>query len=73
MKEISGIKFLEVPDIVKELSSSRITVLKYLREGRIHGAKIGRRWLVTEDNFRAFLRGETVPRPRPAKEDQEAS
>lgn len=67
MREISGIKFLEVPDIVKEIQTSRITVLKYLRQGRIHGAKIGRRWLVSEENFRAFLTGKTIPPQAPGE------
>lgn len=65
MRVVNGMKIYDVEDLVKLLGITRVSVQRYLREGRIRGIKIGRRWQVTEGNLKAFLSGET-PYP-PAK------
>ena len=40
------------------LRISRPTYLKYLYEGRIKGAKVGKGWKVLESELNRFLKGE---------------
>ena len=42
----------EVADI---LSITEYTVIKWLREGKLKGIKIGRLWRITEDGLNKFL------------------
>ena len=63
MKVVNGMKIYEVEDLVELLGITRVSVQRYLREGRIKGIKIGRRWHVTEGNLKAFLSGETTYTP----------
>ena len=64
MKEIEGIKLYEVPDLVKILDLSRLTIQGYLRAGKIKGVKVGKQWCITEENLRDFLSGNTIPRKK---------
>jgi excisionase family DNA binding protein len=32
------------------------TLRKYLRQGKLEGSKAGRKWLISEDNIRDFLK-----------------
>lgn len=60
MRVVNGMKIYDVEDLVKLLGITRVSVQRYLREGKIRGIKIGRRWHVTEGNLKAFLSGETT-------------
>ena len=60
MKVIDGMKVYEVEDLVELLGMSRVSVQRYLREGRIKGIKFARKWHVTENNLKAFFSGETT-------------
>lgn len=62
MRTIEGIRLYEVEDLVRLLKLSRVSVLAYLRSGRIRGVKIGKRWHVTDGNLRSFLSGDTESR-----------
>lgn len=53
--KIAGITAYTVPEICKQLGVSSLTLRKYLNEKRLVGQKIGRRWMVTEENLRDFL------------------
>jgi len=60
MKVINGMKVYEIEDLVELLGMSRVSIQRYLREGRIKGIKFGRKWHVTENNLKAFFSGETA-------------
>ena len=46
-------------EVAKKLRVHRDTVLRWLREGRLPGQKLGyRTWRITEDNIREFLERE---------------
>jgi len=62
MKVIDGMKVYEVEDLVELLGMSRVSVQRYLREGRIKGIKLARKWHVTENHLKAFFSGETTGR-----------
>jgi excisionase family DNA binding protein len=57
MQTIEGTKFYDTFDLVKKLPLSRLTILKYLKEGRIKAKKIGSTWQVTEAHFQEYLKG----------------
>lgn len=63
MRVVNGMKIYDVEDLVKLLGITRVSVQRYLREGKIRGIKIGRSWQVTEGNLKAFLSGETTHPP----------
>src|SRR5437763_15178852 len=54
-EEIFG-SALTLDEVAYILSLDRTTVAKYLREDIIVGFKIGREWLVPEQDMRAYLR-----------------
>jgi excisionase family DNA binding protein len=45
----------DVPELAEMLRVSEKTIRAYLKEGQIHGRKIGKRWLVSEDALKAFM------------------
>ncbi len=46
---------LRVDDLIRILGVSRNTVYEYLRCGRIHSVRVGRKHLVSKDALRAFF------------------
>jgi excisionase family DNA binding protein len=52
-----GLKVYTLPELSKKLNISTLTLRKYVREGRLKGQKIARRWLVTEEDAKKFLSG----------------
>lgn len=48
-----------VNDIAEALHITPRTVLNYLRSGRLKGAKIGGKWLVTRENLLELINGNT--------------
>lgn len=55
-------KLLTPEEVADRLRISRITVMDYLRAGRIKGRKVGRLWRVPASDLEAFL-GEQSPHP----------
>jgi excisionase family DNA binding protein len=54
-KEISPGKFYSVDETARILEICSETVRKHLREDKIKGRKIGRRWLVKGQEIRKFI------------------
>lgn len=44
-----------VNDIIVILGVTRITIIKYIKEGKIRGFKLGNTWRVTEDALQEFI------------------
>lgn len=60
VKFFSGeIELLKVEDIAKALSCNMETIRRYIRQGKIKAQKIGRRYYVSKENFKAFANGGT--------------
>jgi excisionase family DNA binding protein len=50
--------------VAKRLNVSRVTVMKWLRQGRIPGRKLGEKlWRVHPDDLQAFIDASAVSRP----------
>ena len=56
-------KFLTVDQAAEALQVDAITLRRWLREGRIHGAKLGRVWRVPESVLRELASGKTAAAP----------
>jgi len=50
--------YYSVNDMVKLLSLTPVTIRTLLREGKIKGKKVGKRWLVREEELQKYLNGE---------------
>ena len=55
------IELLKVEDIAKTLDVSLETIRRYVRTGKLQAQKIGRRYYVSKDSFRAFANGTAGP------------
>lgn len=45
-------------DIEQLLGVTKRTLIKYVNSGRLKGAKIGGKWIVTEENLYRFICGD---------------
>jgi excisionase family DNA binding protein len=51
-------KLLTPEQVADRLQISRVTVMDYLRKGRLKGHRVGRLWRIKEEDLEAFLEGE---------------
>lgn len=49
------VKIYKINDLIEMLGVTRVTVIKYIREGKIKGFKIGNTWRVTEEAFLEYI------------------
>lgn len=55
------VELLKVEDIATTLDVSLETIRRYVRTGKLKAQKIGRRYYVSKDSFKAFANGPTGP------------
>lgn len=53
--QIGDLKLYPVEELATLLNIQESTVRKILREGRIPGRKMAKRWYVSEDSLRAYF------------------
>jgi excisionase family DNA binding protein len=58
-------RLLTPAQVADRLQISRVTVMDYLRKGRLKGHRVGKLWRIKEEDLEAFLEGE------PTEEDLE--
>lgn len=51
------IELLKVEDIAREMEIHPVTVLRYIRQGRLKARKMGRRYYISKDALREFFNG----------------
>lgn len=49
------IEFMKVETVAAELHQTREHVIYLLRQGRLPGVKLGRKWLIPKEEFRRHL------------------
>ncbi len=54
-KQLGDLRLFEVEDLAESLGLHERTVRQLLREGRLKGRKLGKRWYVTEAGLRAYF------------------
>jgi excisionase family DNA binding protein len=58
------LNLLTPEQVAERLNVSRITVMKWLRQGKIAGRKLGGKiWRVHPDDLQAFIEASAVDRP----------
>ena len=60
--QMGDLKLYAVEELAELLSIKESTVRKILREGKIPGRKLAKRWYVSEDSLQAYFR-----QPQPQK------
>lgn len=69
-------EFYAIEDLSSLLKLHPITIRRFIREGKLPGRKIGRRWMVSHDDLRAFthteLAGASTPESRTVLDASEA-
>jgi excisionase family DNA binding protein len=58
-------RLLTPEQVAERLQISRVTVMDFLRKGRLKGHRVGRLWRIKEEDLEVFLEGE------PTEEDLE--
>jgi len=51
------IELFSVEDLAKEMDIHQITVLRYIRSGKLKARKMGRRYFVSKDSLKEFFNG----------------
>ncbi|MBA7514242.1 hypothetical protein ES705_06267 [subsurface metagenome] len=54
-KTMKGIRFYNVSDLAKILNITELSARVYLRQNKISGVKVGRRWYIREKSLNDFL------------------
>lgn len=54
-KMIGSLALYTVEELSETLEIQERTIREYLREGRLKGRKLARRWYVSEDNIREYF------------------
>jgi excisionase family DNA binding protein len=50
------LQFVTTDDAAKRLYTTAYTIRKYIRQGKLQAAKIGKQFLITEDELTRFLK-----------------
>lgn len=53
-------KLYTVNELTKILNLHAKTIIKFIHEGKIKAQKIGRSWMVSEDNLKLFVHGDSL-------------
>jgi len=56
----NNLKVYKVNDLIDILGVTRVTIIKYIKKGRIKGFKIGNSWRVTEEALLNFIKESEV-------------
>lgn len=59
-RTIGSITVYDLPEIAQKLRLHLDTLRRYVREGRLRATKIGKTYLVAEENLKEFLTGKTI-------------
>jgi len=63
-KKIGEIRLYSVEELSELLDVQETTIRKYLRDGKLRGRKMARRWYVSEESLAEYFR-ETEPQAKP--------
>jgi excisionase family DNA binding protein len=61
-KTLAGLTLFTVEELSEILDVQETTIRKYLRDGKLRGRKLARRWYVSEESLAEYFRAdETEP------------
>jgi excisionase family DNA binding protein len=53
--KIGGLTLYSVEDLAEILGIQERTLRKFIREGKLKGKKLAKKWYVTEENLKAYF------------------
>ena len=65
-KQIGDLKLYDVEELASLLDVQEKTIRAYLRDGKLKGRKIARKWYIPEDALQEYF-----SQPEPAKDGQD--
>ena len=57
VKSIGKIVLYDVDDIAKALKMNQRVIREWFNKGKLRGKKVGRTWMITEENLKEFFSG----------------
>lgn len=60
---VGGLVLFTVEELAELLGVQERTIREYLRDGRLKGRKVGRRWYVPEESLRKYFGLDEEPEP----------
>lgn len=54
------IKIYKINDLIEMLGVTRVTLIKYFREGKIRAFKVGNSWRITEEALMEYIKKSEV-------------
>ena len=61
-KELCGITYYSVVEAAQMLSIHKVTLRRYIQEGRVQATRIGRPYYITEQNLRQIFTKDQEPK-----------
>ncbi len=58
MREILGVRLLDLNEAAELLGTSTVTIRAYLKKGKLKGTKIARKWHIPEESIQQMVRGD---------------
>ena len=56
--QVGDMKLYDVEELSEMLDVGEMTIRRYLRDGKLKGPKMARRWYVTEEALKAYFQPE---------------
>lgn len=63
--QVGDMKLYDVEELAEMLAVGEPTIRRYLREGKLKGKKLAKRWYVSEDNLKDYFQPEEVSELQP--------
>lgn len=57
-ESLSNLRLYTLTELEPIIGVSHLTLLRWVKDGKLKATKIGRKWRVSEENLRAFVNGE---------------
>jgi len=58
--QLGDMKLYDVEEVAEILSVGEPTIRRYLRQGKLKGKKLAKRWYVSEENLKDYFQPEEV-------------
>ena len=63
--QVGDMKLYDVEELAEMLAVGEPTIRRYLRQGKLKGKKLAKRWYVSEDNLKDYFQPEEVSELQP--------
>ena len=63
--QVGDMKLYDVEEVAEMLDVGEPTIRRYLRQGKLKGKKLAKRWYVSEENLKDYFQPEEVSELQP--------